>query len=156
MPQFAIDHPVNLALRRVVTPECFDPIFREGTKLIEDAAELPYAPGSPMRDSVVPFRGIAFLTAHGRLTRALINMGSWLTAHRALSQRQVDFAGILSDPRRPRLYPLSPMGQEESEMVPPAFLDVVRRTERLHARLLVIERSLYGPGGAAADVRTRH
>lgn len=143
--------------------ELFDRTFREGMALVEDAAA--YLDGAGRQDSKALSRdaALAYAGQSMRLTTRLMQVASWLLVQRAV--REGNMAAVDACHARYRLDAASPKDAADggtdvgTDALPDGLCDLAQRAERLHGRVLHLDRRIYLEAAAPADehpVRAQH
>ncbi len=143
---------INLAERRAFSPS-FKPLYDEGMKLVEEAAE--YLDGDGRKDAKILSRVAAGLYAAEsmRLTTRLMQIASWLLLQRAANSGEMTRDQVASEKSKVRLDTLS-AGQEADAWaeMPDAFQDLVSRSLSLQGVVRRMDEEIYGdPKPTVAD-----
>lgn len=120
--------PVNLTSRLI------DAFYAEGLTL-SDAVRAAFAPGRPNPGRSERVRQ-AFLNEALRTTTRMMQAVAWLIYHRAHQRGEISDAQLQ---RHCRITPSSPAAAAQLALLPPELRDLVRTTERFHARLARID-----------------
>ncbi len=126
--------------------ELFDRTFQEGMELVEETAA--YLDGDGRRESRLLSRtaALAYAGESMKLTTRLMQVASWL-----LVQRAVREGDMTPDAACETRYRLSPRAVEESPThpeLPIALIEYLVRAEKLHDRVLHLDRQMYLDGAA--------
>jgi len=121
--------------------ELFERTFREGMELVEDTAS--YLDGDGRRESKLLSRAaaLAYAAESMKLTTRLMQVASWLLVQRAV--REGDMEPEAACDARYRLT-ARPLESEPSHAeLPIALIEYVVRAEKLHDRVLYLDRRMY-------------
>src|SRR5437867_11637137 len=86
-----INRPVSFG-ERLAASENFFPLFRDGMKLVEDAAAYLDGPGRTESRQLDRAMSLAYATESMRLTTGLMQLASWLLVHRAVNEGEISLA----------------------------------------------------------------
>ena len=127
--------------------ELFERTFQEGMELVEETAA--YLDGAGRKESKLLSRNaaLAYAGESMRLTTRLMQIASWLLVQRAV--REGDMAVHEAAPDRYRVKPDSREPAEEGVELPAGLLDLLDRSERLHERIMHLDRRMYVEGEGA-------
>lgn len=128
-------------IRDFARSELFDRTFAEGMELVEDTAA--YLDGDGRRESKLLSRGaaLAYAAESMRLTTRLMQIASWLLVQRAV--REGDMEPDAACDSRYRLTPRMLDAEPSHAELPIALVEYVVRTEKLHDRVLYLDRRMY-------------
>ncbi len=140
--------------------ELFDRTFHEGMALVEDAAA--YLDGAGRQDSKALARdaALAYADASMQLTTRLMQVASWLLVQRAVRMGDMAAADACQD--RYRLGAPTPEAAASDvapDLTPEGLRDLAARAQRLHGRVLHLDRRIYLDTPAPDDahpVRAQH
>ncbi len=129
--------------------ELFERTFREGMELVEETAT--YLDGDGRRESKLLSRAaaLAYAAESMKLTTRLMQVASWLLVQRAVREGDME-PEAACDPR----YRLTarPLESEPSHAeLPIALIEYVVRAEKLHDRVLYLDRRMYLVAPAEAE-----
>lgn len=121
--------------------ELFDRTFHEGMELVEETAE--YLDGEGRREAKLLSRAgaLAYAAESMKLTTRLMQIASWLLVQRAVREGDMS-ADAACDPRY-RLAERKPEAQPSSLELPIALVEYTVRAERLHDRIVHLDRRMY-------------
>jgi len=122
--------------------ELFDRIFDEGMELVEETAA--YLDGAGRQESRRLTRGgaLAYASESMRLTTRLMQVASWLLVQRAVKEGNMSALAACEDRYRLRERP-EDGSQEGIEELPPAMVMLIERSQRLHDRIMHLDRRMY-------------
>lgn len=130
--------------------ELFDRTFAEGMELVEETAA--YLDGEGRRESKLLSRqsALAYAAESMTLTTRLMQVASWLLVQRAV--REGDMAPEAACEPRYRLGARR-LGEPTSSDLPIALIEFLVRAERLHDRIVHLDRRMYvdEPDGAPTN-----
>ncbi|HEX8569344.1 MAG TPA: DUF1465 family protein [Caulobacteraceae bacterium] len=146
----------SATVRDFAGSELFERTFQEGMELVEETAA--YLDGMGRKESKLLSRNAAMAYAGEsmRLTTRLMQIASWLLVQRAV--REGDMAVHEAQQDRYRVKPDSREPAEEGVELPAGLLDLLGRSERLHERILHLDRRMYveaAPVEAANPVQSQ-
>ena len=124
--------------------ELFERTFQEGMELVEETAA--YLDGSGRKESKLLSRNaaLAYAGESMRLTTRLMQIASWLLVQRAVREGDMGIHEAAQD--RYRVKPDSREPAEAGIELPIGLLDLLGRSERLHERILHLDRRMYVEG----------
>ena len=128
-------------IRDFARSELFDRTFAEGMELVEDIAA--YLDGDGRRESKLLSRAaaLAYAAESMKLTTRLMQVASWLLVQRAVREGDME-PDAACDPRY-RLTPRSTDAEPSHADLPIALVEYVVRAEKLHDRVLYLDRRMY-------------
>ncbi|CAN5381530.1 protease adaptor protein RcdA [soil metagenome] len=128
-------------IRDFARSELFDRTFAEGMELVEDTAA--YLDGDGRRDSKLLSRSaaLAYAAESMKLTTRLMQIASWLLVQRAV--REGDMEPEAACDARYRLSPRPADAEPGHAELPIALVEYAVRTEKLHDRVLYLDRRMY-------------
>ncbi|MDB5420443.1 MAG: hypothetical protein JWR59_390 [Brevundimonas sp.] len=128
-------------IRDFARSELFDRTFAEGMELVEDTAS--YLDGDGRRESKLLSRAaaLAYAAESMRLTTRLMQIASWLLVQRAV--REGDMEPEAACDSRYRLTPRPLEVEPGHAELPIALVEYVVRTEKLHDRVIYLDRRMY-------------
>lgn len=128
-------------IRDFARSELFDRTFAEGMELVEDTAA--YLDGDGRRDSKLLSRhvALAYAAESMKLTTRLMQIASWLLVQRAVREGDMD-PDAACDPRY-RLKPRAELTEPANTELPIALVEYLVRAEKLHDRVLYLDRRMY-------------
>ena len=121
--------------------ELFERTFQEGMELVEETAA--YLDGAGRKESKLLSRNaaLAYAGESMRLTTRLMQIASWLLVQRAV--REGDMGVHEASQDRYRVKPDSREPAEAGVELPNGLLGLLERSERLHERILHLDRRMY-------------
>ena len=122
--------------------ELFERTFQEGMELVEETAG--YLDGAGRQDSKLLSRNaaLAYASESMRLTTRLMQVASWLLVQRAVREGAMPAKDACDD--RYRIHPAEPRDAAQAdEPMPAALITLMGRAERLHERILHLDRRMY-------------
>ena len=143
-------------VRDFVRSELFDRTFQDGMDLVEETAA--YLDGDGRRESRLLSRAaaLAYAAESMKLTTRLMQIASWLLVQRAV--REGDMAPEAASEPRYRLAEARIAEPVHAEL-PIALVEYVVRAEKLHERVLYLDRRMYLDASAETEtnpVLTQH
>ena len=129
--------------------ELFERTFQEGMDLVEETAA--YLDGDGRRESRLLSRAsaLAYAGESMKLTTRLMQIASWLLVQRAV--REGDMAPEAACDSRYRLTERKVETEPTHPEIPIALIEYLVRTEKLHDRVLYLDRRLYLDAPAELD-----
>ena len=129
--------------------ELFDRTFREGMELVEETAA--YLDGEGRRESRILSRSaaLAYAAESMKLTTRLMQIASWLLVQRAV--REGDMTPQAACEPRYRLGERKVEGEPSHPDMPIALVEYLVRAEKLHDRVMYLDRRMYVDEAPAAD-----
>jgi len=127
----------------------FERTFQEGMDLVEETAA--YLDGDGRRESRLLSRAsaLAYAGESMKLTTRLMQIASWLLVQRAV--REGDMAPEAACDARYRLTERKVETEPTHPEIPIALIEYLVRTEKLHDRVLYLDRRLYLDAPAELD-----
>jgi regulator of CtrA degradation len=142
----------SATVRDFARSELFERTFQEGMELVEETAA--YLDGVGRKESKLLSRNAALSYAGEsmRLTTRLMQIASWLLVQRAV--REGDMAVTEAGQDRYRVKPDSGGREpvEEGVDLPQSLLLLLERSERLHERIVHLDRRMYMEASEAEAV----
>jgi regulator of CtrA degradation len=122
--------------------ELFTKIFDEGMELVELTAA--YLDGTGRQESRRLSRqaAVTYASESMRLTTRLMQVASWLLVQRAIKEDNMTASAACEDRYRLRDGP-EDGPQDGADELPPAMIDLIDRSRRLHARIMHLDRRMY-------------
>ena len=129
--------------------ELFERTFQEGMELVEETAA--YLDGAGRKESKLLSRNaaLAYAGESMRLTTRLMQIASWLLVQRAVREGDMAVAEACQDRYRVRAEAAAAEAAESDQELPGQLLTLLERTERLHERILHLDRRMYVEADAA-------
>src|SRR3974390_185673 len=124
-----INRPVSFG-ERLATSETFPPLFRDGMKLVEDAAVYLDGPGRTDSRQLDRAGSLAYATESMRLTTGLMQIASWLLLHRAVNEGEISLAQANKERRRGMLPP-EDYGDDLPVGLPSRLRELIARAKKL-------------------------
>ena len=136
-------------IRDFARSELFDRTFQEGMELVEETAA--YLDGDGRRDSKLLSRSaaLAYAAESMRLTTRLMQVASWLLVQRAV--REGDMEPDSACEPRYRMSERRVEAEPGHADLPIALVEYAVRAEKLHDRVLYLDRRMYLDAPAEAD-----
>jgi len=136
-------------VRDFARSELFERTFQEGMDLVEETAA--YLDGDGRRESRLLSRAsaLAYAGESMKLTTRLMQIASWLLVQRAV--REGDMAPEAACDSRYRLTERKVETEPTHPEIPIALVEYLVRTEKLHDRVLYLDRRLYLDAPAELD-----
>jgi regulator of CtrA degradation len=136
-------------VRDFARSELFERTFQEGMDLVEETAA--YLDGDGRRESRLLSRAsaLAYAGESMKLTTRLMQIASWLLVQRAV--REGDMAPEAACDARYRLTERKVETEPTHPEIPIALVEYLVRTEKLHDRVLYLDRRLYLDAPAELD-----
>ncbi len=128
-------------IRDFARSELFERTFQEGMDLVEETAA--YLDGDGRRESKLLSRSaaLAYAAESMRLTTRLMQVASWLLVQRAV--REGDMAPEAACEPRYRLSERKVESEPSHSEMPIALVEYLVRAEKLHDRVLYLDRRMY-------------
>ncbi len=128
-------------IRDFARSELFERTFQEGMDLVEETAS--YLDGDGRRESKLLSRAAAlsYAAESMKLTTRLMQVASWLLVQRAV--REGDMAPEAACEPRYRLNERKVEGEPSHPEMPIALVEYLVRAEKLHDRVLYLDRRMY-------------
>lgn len=130
--------------------ELFERTFQEGMELVEETAA--YLDGDGRRESKMLSRqaALAYAGESMKLTTRLMQVASWLLVQRAV--REGDMTPEAACEPRYRLVERRPETEPTNPEIPIALVEYLVRAEKLHDRVLYLDRRMYLDAAEESDV----
>ena len=132
----------STTVRDFARSELFERTFQEGMELVEETAA--YLDGTGRKESKLLSRNaaLAYAGESMRLTTRLMQIASWLLVQRAVREGDMPVNEACQDRYRVK----ADSGREPAEPgqdLPHGLTDLLERSERLHERILHLDRRMY-------------
>jgi regulator of CtrA degradation len=138
-----INRPISFG-ERLAASESFSPLFRDGMKLVEDAAVYLDGPGRKESRQLDRAMSLAYATESMRLTTGLMQLASWLLLHRAVNEGEISLAQANKERRRVML-PTEDYGEDVPVELPAPLRELIGRAKRLVERIRRLDATLHAP-----------
>ncbi|MEQ7155682.1 DUF1465 family protein [Brevundimonas aurifodinae] len=137
-------------VRDFARSELFERTFQEGMELVEETAA--YLDGDGRRESKMLSRlaALAYAGESMKLTTRLMQVASWLLVQRAV--REGDMSPEAACEPRYRLAERRPETEPTHPEIPIALVEYLVRAEKLHDRVLYLDRRMYLDAAEESDV----
>jgi regulator of CtrA degradation len=136
----------------------FMSVFHEGMNLVEETAA--YLDGDGRMESRVLSRmgSLAYATESMRLTTRLMQLASWLLLHRAVNEGELTVDEARSEKHKAKLSAASGSNTQTGsfEELPIRLKDLIARSQRLHQRIVALDRMMYGKQAPLPAVNAIH
>ena len=136
---------------RALNSELFRELFREGMALVEETAAYLDGEGRVESRSLGRAATLAYSTESMRLTTRLMQIASWLLMQRAVNEGEMSSEQARSEKNKGRLDFQPPVmsGPLWGEL-PAALRAIIERTDRLHERIVHMDKAIYTAAAAPA------
>jgi regulator of CtrA degradation len=138
-----INRPVSFGEKLAVS-ESFCPLFRDGMKLVEDAAAYLDGPGRTESRQLDRAASLAYATESMRLTTGLMQLASWLLLHRAVNEGEISLAQANKERRRV-LLPTEDYGDDLPRSLPARLCELIGRAKTLIDRIRRLDATFHAP-----------
>ena len=146
------DNTISLAHHVARTPS-FEPLYREGMELVEDAAAYLDGDGRESARRMSAEVAALYASESMRLTTRLMQLASWLLLQRAANNGEMTHEQVLEEKNKVRLDGFSAqMGSPGWDQLPEAFRALVEHSLVLQRRVSYLDREVYGDGSASAPI----
>ena len=125
-----------------VASEAFKSLFREGMLLVEETAAYLDGEGRSEARLISRDATLAYASESMRLTTRLMQIASWLLVQRAVSEGELTLNQAQEEKTRVKLNESERVLPETGDAfaaLPVRLQDLVRRSRRLHARILHLD-----------------
>jgi regulator of CtrA degradation len=141
-----INRPVSFG-ERLAASESFPPLFRDGMRLVEDAATYLDGPGRKECRLLDCATSLAYATESMRLTTSLMQLASWLLLYRAVNEGEISLAQANKERRRVML-PTEDYGDDLPVGLPVRLRDLIARSKTLIDRVRRLDATFHAsPAG---------
>ena len=135
---------INLAERRAFSSS-FKPLYDEGMKLVEQAAEYLDGEGRAEAKTLSRVAATLYAAESMRLTTRLMQIASWLLLQRAANSGEMTRDQVASEKAKVRLDTLSAAKESASwTELPQAFRDLVSHSLTLQGVVRRMDEEIYG------------
>jgi regulator of CtrA degradation len=135
---------IKLAERRIFSSS-FKPLYDEGMRLVEQAAEYLDGPGRFEAKKLSRLAATLYAAESMRLTTRLMQVASWLLLQRAANSGEMTRDQVASEKAKVRLDTASANNDAPGwAELPTAFRDLVERSLRLQALVRRMDDEIYG------------
>jgi regulator of CtrA degradation len=138
-----INRPVSFG-ERLAASESFSPLFRDGMKLVEDAAAYLDGPGRTESRRLDRATSIVYATESMRLTTGLMQLASWLLLHRAVNEGEISLAQANKERKRVML-PTEDYGDDLPVGLPTRLRELIARAKKLIDRIRRLDATFHAP-----------
>ena len=136
---------------RALNSELFRELFREGMALVEETAAYLDGEGRAESRSLGRAATLAYSTESMRLTTRLMQIASWLLMQRAVNEGEMSPDQARSEKNKVRLDFQPPvMSGPLWEELPATLRAIIERTDRLHERIVHMDKAIYTAAAAPA------
>ncbi|HTV70684.1 MAG TPA: DUF1465 family protein [Rhizobiaceae bacterium] len=137
---------IKLAERRIFSPS-FKPLYAEGMRLVEQAAEYLDGPGRFEAKKLTRLAATLYAAESMRLTTRLMQVASWLLLQRAANSGEMTRDQVASEKSKVRLDTASANDDAPGwNELPAAFRDLVDRSLKLQGLVRRMDDQIYGAG----------
>jgi regulator of CtrA degradation len=143
MSNHFINRPVSFS-ERLAASESFAPLFRDGMKLVEDAAVYLDGPGRSESRQLDRAASFAYATESMRLTTGLMQLASWLLLHRAVNEGEISLAQANRERKRV-LLPTEDYGDDVPLGLPAQLRDLIARAKTLIDHIRRLDATFHAP-----------
>lgn len=144
-----INRPVSFG-ERLASSESFSPLFRDGMKLVEDAAAYLDGPGRKECNLLDRATSLAYATESMRMTTGLMQLASWLLLHRAVNEGEISLAQANKERKRVML-PTEDYGDDLPSGLPARLRELIVRSKTLTDRIRRLDATFHAPPARAGD-----
>jgi regulator of CtrA degradation len=135
---------ISLAERRVFSSS-FRPLYDEGMRLVEQAAEYLDGEGRTEAKRLSRVAATLYAAESMRLTTRLMQIASWLLLQRAANSGEMTRDQVASEKTKVRLDTASAQADVAGwDELPDAFRDIVARSLRLQSLVRRMDEEIYG------------
>ena len=138
-----INRPVSFS-ERLAASESFSPLFRDGMRLVEDAAAYLDGPGRKECRLLDRATSLAYATESMRLTTGLMQLASWLLLHRAVNEGEISLAQANKERKRVML-PGEDYGDDLPVGLPLQLRELIARSKTLTDRIRRLDATFHAP-----------
>jgi regulator of CtrA degradation len=142
-----INRPVSFG-ERLASSESFPPLFRDGMRLVEDAASYLDGPGRKECKLLDRATSLAYATESMRLTTGLMQLASWLLLHRAVNEGEISLAQANKERNRVML-PTEDYGDDLPVGLPVRLRELIARSKALIDRIRRLDATFHAPPARA-------
>jgi regulator of CtrA degradation len=139
--------PVSFG-ERLAASESFSPLFRDGMKLVEDAAAYLDGPGRKESRRLDRAASLAYATESMRLTTGLMQLASWLLLHRAVNEGEMSLAQANKECKHVML-PTADYGDDVPVALPDRLRELIGRAKTLIDRIRHLDAAFHAPPAQA-------
>ncbi len=144
---------INLAERRAFSAS-FKPLYDEGMKLVERAAEYLDGEGRAEARKLSRVAATLYAAESMRLTTRLMQIASWLLLQRAANSGEMTRDQVASEKSKVRLDTLSSANESAAwAELPEAFRELVSRSLSLQGVVRRMDEEIYGRAKSADKAR---
>jgi regulator of CtrA degradation len=126
--------------------EVFRRMFQDGMEMVEETAAYLDGPGRSASRELPRKAALAYAGESMRLTTRLMQVASWLLVQRAIQQKEMPPSEAAADKYRLGAREVC-LGRrlEVADLLPPALVDLLDRSEQLYLRVDRMDQMLYRP-----------
>jgi regulator of CtrA degradation len=144
-----INTPVSFG-ERLAASESFSPLFRDGMRLVEDAAAYLDGPGRNESRRLDRATSLAYATESMRLTTGLMELASWLLLHRAVNEGEISLEQA-SKERKHVMLPTADYGDDIPVALPARLRELIGRANTLIDRIRRLDATFHAPPARAGN-----
>jgi regulator of CtrA degradation len=134
---------------RLAASQNFSRLFRDGMKLVEDAAAYLDGPGRQDSKLLDRATSLAYATESMRLTTRLMQLASWLLLHRAVNEGEMSLAQANKERVRVKL-PAEERPEQASLALPARLHDLIARSQKLKDQVRRLDATIHAPPPTAS------
>jgi len=138
-----INRPLSFAEHLAASP-IFPPLFRDGMKLVEDAAAYLDGPGRADAKRLDRAGSLVYATESMRLTTGLMELASWLLLHRAVNEGEMSLQEAKGE-RRNVMLPTVDYGDDLPLALPAPLRELIERARTLFDRIRRLDATFHEP-----------
>jgi regulator of CtrA degradation len=135
--------PVSFG-ERLAASESFSPLFRDGMRLVEDAAAYLDGPGRTESTQLSRAASLTYATESMRLTTGLMQLASWLLIHRAVNEGEISLAQA-NKKRKHVMLPTADYGEDIPVALPARLRGLIERANALIDRIRRLDATFHAP-----------
>lgn len=137
------NRPLSFA-DHLAASQIFPPLFRDGMKLVEDAAAYLDGPGRSDARRLDRAASLAYATESMRLTTGLMELASWLLLHRAVNEGEMSLQEVKSE-RSMVMLPTVDYGDDLPDALPAPLRELIERACTLIDRIRRLDATFHEP-----------
>jgi len=135
--------PVSFG-ERLAASQNFSRLFRDGMKLVEDAAAYLDGPGRRESKLLDRAASLAYATESMRLTTRLMQLASWLLLHRAVNEGEMSLAQAGRERTRIKLA-IEERPEDGTLALPARLDDLIARSKKLKEQVRRLDTTIHAP-----------